>query len=72
MIFLLEYDRKGGKLCKFKQFLDADRAQAQCHAVHGDFAEPAAFLGDFAPRSSTLPWRDVSSFFSVRQNRFNK
>jgi hypothetical protein len=29
MIFLLEYDRKGGKLCKFKQFLDADRAQAQ-------------------------------------------
>ena len=29
MIFLLEYDRRHGKLCKFKQFSDADRVQAQ-------------------------------------------
>ena len=29
MIFLLEYDRKSGKLCTFKQFSDADRVEAQ-------------------------------------------
>jgi hypothetical protein len=29
MIFLLEYDRQHGKLCKFKHFSDADRLQAQ-------------------------------------------
>ena len=29
MIFLLEYDRRHGKLCKFTRFSDADRVQAQ-------------------------------------------
>jgi hypothetical protein len=29
MIFLLEYDSRHGKLCKFKQFSDTDRVQAQ-------------------------------------------
>ena len=33
MIFLVEYDRKRGTLCKFKQFLDSDRAQAQCERL---------------------------------------
>lgn len=33
MIFLLEYDRRHGKLCKFKQFSDADRVQAQCERL---------------------------------------
>lgn len=29
MIFLLEYDRKRGKLCKFLKFAAADRSKAQ-------------------------------------------
>ncbi len=29
MIFLLEYDRKRGKLCRFEKFPDADRERAQ-------------------------------------------
>jgi len=67
--FAMMPDVSIGKLPACSQYLHGTGAttQAQCHAVHGDFAEPAAFLGDFAPRSSTLPWRDGTTSASDRQ-----